>query len=260
MVEIGWDIERGEGPLVAVALHGGRRVDPAVLPYMCVDEVTRQREGDPYTDRWTSIGDHRVIAHTSRFQVDLNRPREQAIYAGPDQAWGIDVWREPLPADIRQAVLARHAMFYAEIRALLEALIEQHGPLLVLDLHSYCHRREGPDAPPDDPGLNPEINLCTKTLELDRWGGVLDRIEDALRDHGAGRRSLDVRRDVKFTGGAFVQWVNGRYPDAACCLQIEVKKTFIDEWTGALDIERHAAIHAALEAAAAAGRDALPRH
>lgn len=253
-VDVAWQIDQGQGPLVAVALHAGHRVDPRIEPLMRADEITRLREEDPYTDRWTPVGDHQVVVHTSRFQIDMNRPHELAIYAGPEQAWGIDVWREPLPDDLRAGILAHHGRFYGQVETLLDELVERHGRIVVFDLHSYCHRRNGPDAPVDDPALNPDINLCTKTLDLSNWGPLVDAVENAMRAHGAGRFSLDVRRDVKFTGGRFVRWVNDHYGPRACGLQVEVKKTFMDEWTGALDQERHAAIGGAIEGAAGATR------
>ncbi len=253
-VQVSWEIVRGQGPLVAVALHAGHRVDPAVERYMRISEGDRGREEDPYTDRWTPAGDHQVVVHTSRFQMDMNRPHELAIYSGPEQAWGLDVWREPLPDELCAAAIVHHDRFYGAVQALLDELLQTHDRLVVFDLHSYCHRRAGPDAPADDPALNPDINLCTRTIEMARWRGLVDRVEAALRAHGAGRFALDVRRDVKFTGGRFVQWVNDAYGDRACGLQIEVKKTFMDEWTGALDTERHAAIGDAIHAAADAAR------
>ena len=32
-------------------------------------------------------------ARRSRFEVDLNRPREEAVYRVPEDCWGLDVWR-----------------------------------------------------------------------------------------------------------------------------------------------------------------------
>ena len=200
----------GEGPILAVAQHAGHHVRSEVAVYHAVDDATRQREEDPYTDRWTVIGDHRVLARTSRFEFDLNRPPDKAIYSGPAQAWGIDVWREQLPAELRTASLRRHQAFYDEVGALIDRLVERHDRVAVLDLHTYCHRRGGPDAPADDPAGNPEINLCTKFIDRRRWGAMLARITEDLTLHGLDGRRLDVRENIKFTGGNFVRWIMGR--------------------------------------------------
>ena len=75
---------------------------------------------------------------------------------------------------------------------------------------------------------NPEINVGTGSLDRDRWGTVVDAFLEALP-----RR--DARENVRFRGGELSRWVNGRYCDRGCALAIEFKKTFMDEWTGALD-------------------------
>ena len=257
MSAVRWRIEPGEGPVVAVAQHAGHDVSPDVLSYMAVDEATRLREEDPFTDGWLFLGDHRAQALQSRFEVDFNRPRELAIYAGPAQAWGIDVWREPLPDPLRQRTLQRFDAWHAEVDRLLDAVVTRHDRVLLLDLHSYCHRRGGPDAPHDDPALNPEINLCTATLDGGRWGSLLDRFEAELQRFDLDGWRLDVRRDVKFTGGTFVQRVNRERGDRVCALQVEVRKSYMDEWTGVLEPERHAAYGRALAAALAAVRPLL---
>jgi hypothetical protein len=170
----------------------------------------------------------------SRFEVDLNRPRAQAVYRVPDDAWGLDVWREPLPDDVVARSLARYDAFHAAVGALLDTVHERHGPFAVLDLHSYNHRRDGAGSPPADPEANPEVNLGTSTLDRGRFGRVVDRFAEALRDGGAAE-PWDVRMDVKFRGGNFVRWIHDRYPGTAVALAIEFKKTFMDEWTGAPD-------------------------
>jgi hypothetical protein len=47
---------------------------------------------------------------------------------------------------------------------------------------------------------------------------------------------LDCRCDVKFPGGYFSRWVNSTFGTRVLCLAIELKKTFMNEWTGELDI------------------------
>ena len=73
---------------------------------------------------------------------------------------------------------------------------------------------------------------------------------DAMRQfHFLGRR-LDVRENVKFQGGHFSRWIHRRYPESVCAPAIELKKVFMDEWTGRLDRREHGAIGRALESAA----------
>src|ERR1051325_205611 len=55
----------------------------------------RQRfvEEDPYTDQLTAVAGTSLVVHRSRFEVDMNRARERAVYRTPGDAWGPPVWR-----------------------------------------------------------------------------------------------------------------------------------------------------------------------
>lgn len=255
----GFEVHPGEGPLVATAIHAGHMLRDEVARGLRVVAATRRREEDPHTDRWTPLAPTRVIVSRSRFEVDLNRPREQAVYRAPADAWGLEVWREP-PADaLVERSLALHDAFYAKMERLLADLVARHGRIAVLDLHSYCHRRGGPDAPIDDPQQNPEINLGTESVDRAVFGPLVDRFIADLRSFDLDGRHLDVRENVKFRGGYFVRWVNGRFPGAACALPVEVKKFFVDEWTDALDVVEHQRVGDALRCTVPGLLEALSR-
>jgi len=72
-------------------------------------------------------------------------------------------------------------------------------------------------------------------------------------------RRLDVRENVKFFGGQVPRWVHENFPHTVCALAIEVKKFFMNEWTGELDSKQHQAIGSALAAAATAVREELEK-
>ncbi len=137
---------------------------------------------------------------------------------------------EPLSDREVEQSLALYDDFYAELGRRLDE-VAARGPFILLDLHSYNHRRDGADAPPQAVAENPEINVGTGSLDRDRWGAVVDAFHDALSHR-------DVRDNVRFRGGELSRWVNARYPDRGCALAIEFKKTFMDEWTGTLDEAR----------------------
>lgn len=128
------------------------------------------------------------------------------------------------------------------------------GRFVVLDLHSYNHRRDGPAQPPADPALDPDVNVGTGSVDRGRWGSLVDRFVDDLREHELGGRALDVRENVRFQGAHLIRWVNARFPGAGCALAVEVKKVFMDEHTGVLDPGAWKEIHRALETAAAGCR------
>jgi N-formylglutamate deformylase len=215
--------------VIATAIHAGHELRPEIAASTALDDATRMREEDPFTDRLTAIGTAAVVAHRSRFEVDLNRPREQAVYRGPDDAWGLDLWVRPLSDREIEESLVLYDDFYRELEHRLDD-VAARGPFVVLDLHSYNHRRDGAEAPAEAPAENPEINVGTGSLDRDCWSAVVDAFISAIPDR-------DVRENVRFRGGELSRWVNTRYRDRGCALAIEFKKTFMDEWTSALDTD-----------------------
>jgi N-formylglutamate amidohydrolase len=246
-----WQTEVGEAPLVACAVHDGRAVRPEVGELLRLTDAERRYEEDPFTGRWTSVAPTRVVASRSRFEVDLNRPRELAVYLGPENAWGLEVWKSRPSQALIDRSLADYDGFYAHWQRLLEGLLARHPRVVVFDLHSYNHRRQGPDGPAADPEQNPEINVGTRTMDRPHWARVVDRAMAELRQADYLDRHLDVRENVKFFGGHLATWTHQHFPRSVCVLAIEVKKTFMDEWSGALDERRFQALARALESAAA---------
>jgi N-formylglutamate amidohydrolase len=206
-----------------------------VAPLLAVTEADRLREEDPFTDRWTEIADNRVIVHRSRFEVDINRPRDKSVYVIPDDAFGLQVWATAPPDGVVDRSRIVYDGFYRDFRALCDEVEANHGRFVVLDLHSYNHRRSGPDAPVDDPEKNPEVNVGTGSLDRDRWGDLVDRFNESIAQFPFDGGHLDVRENVRFKGGHLSRWVNENYPTSGCALAIEIKKIYMDEWTGVSD-------------------------
>ncbi|MCE5191827.1 MAG: N-formylglutamate amidohydrolase [Actinomycetia bacterium] len=223
---------RGAGPLVAVALHGGHELRPDLAAISRLSDRDRLREEDPYTAAWTGCAPSRVVVNRSRFEVDCNRPRERAVYRAPEDAWGLPVWREALPESAAAASLGLYDDFYVRLGAVLADVIARHGIALVLDLHSYNHRRDGASEPPAAQEENPDVNLGTGHLDRVRWGSVADAFVDRMR---VAMPEADVRENVRFKGGHFAHWAEETFRGDACVLAIEFKKTYMDEWTGELD-------------------------
>ncbi len=237
---------KGTSPIVAVALHSGHLVRPEVQPYLRLSDEQRLHEEDPFTGRWTVIADNRAIAHYSRFECDLNRPRDKALYLRPEDAWGLDVWHHPVPESIVEHSLKRYDRFYQRLFDLVESLLKRHRRIVVLDLHTYNYRRSGPQAEPANPVDNPEINLGTGSLDRARWAAMVERFIGDLRAFDFLGRNLDVRENVRFRGGEMARKLHARYPASVCVLAIEVKKFFMDEWTLQLDPQRYQAVLRAL--------------
>ena len=228
-------------PVMTTAIHAGHDLRPELADLIALDEAARRREEDPFTDE-LAVGGNRVVVHRSRFEVDLNRPADRAVYQRPDDAWGLQVWRRPLPPQEVERSLAIHGRFYAAMANCLDRLARQ-GPFAVLDIHSYNHRRDGVAAPPVE---NPELNVGTDDMDRSRWSPVVDPFVDEMRARLVDGHHLDVRENVRFCGGHLAHWVHERYPDRGCVLALEFKKVFMDEQTGVTDADHLAVLRRTL--------------
>ena len=217
---------------MATAIHAGHGLRRSIAALTALDDATRLREEDPFTDRLAAVGGTTVMVHRSRFEVDLNRPRDASVYQVPDDAWGLDLWRAPLPADDVAAVPA------AVRRLLLGAgaaagrgggawAVRRVGPAL---LQPPPRRRRRAPAPVErEPGGQ----------RRDRFArpGSLGSVSSTGSSDDLGRRKvaghrLDVRENVRFRAASSAAGSTRGTTPAGCALAIEFKKVFMDEWTG----------------------------
>lgn len=237
-----WELRRGSGPLIGIALHAGHNLRAEIVPLLAIDEAVRFREEDPYSDYWTLACGTQLLTLRSRFEVDLNRPRHEAVYQSPADAWGKRIWNEPPGQEIVDSSLAEHDRFYRELEKDLSDIEREEGRFVVLEFHSYNHRRSGPEAAAADAFQNPEINVGTGNMNREIWAPVVDCFMDTLASFDFLGRHLDVRENVNFQGRYLSQFVSERFPNTGCAMAIEVKKFFMDEWTGLADTRQISAL------------------
>jgi len=106
-----WEITEGQGPIVATAIHDGHELRAEVLEGSGLTDLARLREEDPYTGTLTSAGDTRIVVRKSRFEFDLNRPRDRAVYIKPEDAWDLPVWKEEPSAEVVARSLVEYDAF-----------------------------------------------------------------------------------------------------------------------------------------------------
>jgi len=228
-----WTQHRGYSPVVATAIHNGHMTRDAVERCFAVSEDARLREEDPFTEFIIRDFPNRLVVHRSRFEVDINRPREGAIYLRPEQAWGLNVWTCELPRDVVEQSLAIHEEYYAMLKSFLAGIERCHGRFVVLDVHSYNHRRGGPEAEPMAAAEAPDVNLGTFSMNRRKWAHVVDAFAEALRTFDFPGGPLDVRENVAFQGrGEQARFIHEHFPDTGCAIAVEFKKFFMEEWTG----------------------------
>jgi len=240
-----WHVSLGDGPVVGVATHAGHEMRPELLSQLAIDEATRIREEDPYTDFWTLACHSQIVARRSRFEIDLNRPLEEAICVQPEDCWNLKVWDAPIGQAAMERSRAEHRAFYDMFEEVLRRIERRYGKFVIYDIHSFNHRRAGPHAAPADPAANPEVNVGTGTLDRSRWGPLVDQFITDLREFDFVGDHLDVRENVNFRGRHLAEFVHRTFPENGCVLAVEVKKFFMDEWTGVGSPEH---INAMLEA------------
>ena len=236
-----------ENPIIATAIHDGHLFSENLKQISALSESERLREEDPFTGRWTNISENRIIANFSRFEVDLNRPREKCIYLEPEDAWGLNLWHSKPSPEVIVEIMSKYDDFYEKVRREITYLLKNISGIVVLDLHSYNHRREGPDKPPADSDMNPEINVGTGNMNRGYWAPLVDGFMKDMQSYNYFGMSLDVRENIKFRGGHFSNWLHENFSSQVCCMSIEFKKFFMDEWTGDPDEKHITEIYALLQ-------------
>ncbi len=231
-----WTLQRGAGPVAAAAIHDGHGLRAEVAELTALPDAERLREEDPFTGQAIRGVPTHIIAHRSRFEVDLNRDAQTAVYRTPEQCWGLEVWSGPLGEPVVERSLDYHRRFYATVANVLDEIAADHPRFVLLDVHSYNHRRGGPDAPPTPAEEAPEINIGTFSMPREEWAWLVDPLMQAMREYDFGGRHLDVRENVAFQGkGELTRFVHQRYPGVGCAIAVEFKKFYMDEWTGEPD-------------------------
>lgn len=232
-----WTVQHGAGPIVATAIHDGHAFRPEVAAAIALPDSERLREEDPFTGQAVTGVPTHVIVHRSRFEFDLNRPPDSAVYQTPEQCWGLELWKPGQPDEqLVTRSLAIHSNYFLMLGELLDEIAERHERFVLIDVHSYNHLRDGPDSPPTPQRKAPDINIGTFSMPRDHWAFLIDPLTEAIRGFDFNGRNLDVRENVAFEGRGYqTRFVHERYPLRGCAIALEFKKFFMDEWTGRPD-------------------------
>ena len=222
--------------MAAAAIHDGHGLRAEVAALIALSDADRLREEDPFTGQAIVDVPTHIVAHRSRFEADLNRDAQTAVYRTPEQCWGLNLWRTPPGEDLVERSLEYHRRFYAAIAAVLDEIAADYPRFVLLDIHSYNHRRDGPEASPASAEGAPEINIGTFSMPRNDWAWLLDPLIQVMRAYDFGGRNLDVRENVAFQGrGELTRFVHERYPGVGCAIAVEFKKFYMDEWSGKPD-------------------------
>jgi len=215
-------------PFWAFAIHKGHELRQKVKDKIKLTEKQRLREEDPFTDEFANISANRVIVYRSRFEVDLNRKRKRAVYRNPEDAWGLEIWKNKPEKNIINRALELYDNFYDEICELLEKVHKRHGYSVIYDLHSFNYRRDQYDVNKNFP----DIIVGTGKIDRTRWLPAIKRIIKIMKEFDFPGKELHVVENSIFPGGNFPYQIANKFPQKCCILSLEFKKFFMNEKTG----------------------------
>ena len=207
-------------PYVCTAIHAGSRMRPELEAKCLLNKAERYFEEDPHTDRFIQSLPITLVGNDSRYDYDLNRDEENAIY---DIAWGKQVWKEALSDEERAASLQKHRNFYRVVHALVTKLESMFGAALVYDIHSYNYRRHKESY---------LFNIGIENIDIARYNSQISFWKKELLKVKVKKVATDVSVNHIFYGRGYLLKMVKEHFKHTLVLATEVKKVFMDERTG----------------------------
>jgi N-formylglutamate deformylase len=227
-------------PVLVEVPHAGLAIPDAVRDELSATPAQVLRDSDIYVDKLCadapSRGAHLLVAHASRFVVDLNRAEDDVDgRTVPDhpapkgtQPRGV-VWRmttkgHPLmsgPLDYKRLErrLARfHRPYHTALSETLHELRARHGYAILIAAHSMPSARRGQKRADVVPGTRSGTTADRR---------LIDAVAAHFRDAG-----LSVRHDEPYRGG-YTTGYYGRPSEGWHAVQIELNRgLYVDEGNG----------------------------
>lgn len=204
---------------VCGAVHDGHQFRKELWDNCLHTEYERWYEEDPCTKQMVQSHPIVIAGCDSRFEYDLNRPPESAIYS---DAWGKQLWKKPLSKSAIDKSLAKHTNFYKVVHALIKQLESIHGAVVVYDMHSYNWKRWDREVPTWNLGT---VNINTKKFadEIERWCNYLASIK--LPNNIVNTAKIN---DTFHGNGYFLKYITNHFNNTLV-LATEIAKVYCDE-------------------------------
>ncbi|OIQ36116.1 MAG: hypothetical protein BM563_11405 [Bacteroidetes bacterium MedPE-SWsnd-G1] len=206
-------------PLVCAAVHDGHQFRKSLWSNCLHSEYDRWFEEDPCTKEMIQTFPIVIAGCDSRFEYDLNRAPETAIY---EDAWGKKLWKEQLPIKERELSLTKHTSFYKVVHALIDQLEKIYPSVLVVDMHSYNWKRWDREVP--------TINIGSANIDNLRFGEDVELWREQLSKMilPNGIKSTSLINDTFQGNGYFLKYITLNFNNSLV-LATEVKKIYCDE-------------------------------
>ena len=224
-------------PYACAAVHNGSQFRKELWTKCLHSEYDRWYEEDPETK--TMLQPHPIVISgmDSRFEYDLNRDLDNAIY---EDAWGKQLWKEPLTEGETARSLEKHQNFYKVVHALIKKLELKFGCCVVYDLHSYNWKRWDREVP--------TWNLGTANIDHKRFENAIEAWREQLS-------KIKLPNDIPTTAkvndtfegnGYFLKFISNNFNNTLV-LATEVAKIYCDELEKVIYPEVVAAIRKGLK-------------
>jgi hypothetical protein len=202
------------------AVHDGHQFRKELWEHCMHTEYERWYEEDPATKEMVKSHPIVIAGMDSRFEYDLNRAPETAIY---DDAWGKQLWHSPLPLEMKDRSLSKHVNFYKVVHALISKLEEKFGVCVVYDMHSYNWKRWQREVP--------TWNLGTSNVDQDRFGESIEAWRSDLEKMPLpnGIKSTSKINDTFQGNGYFLKFITQNFNNTLV-LATEIAKVYCDEY------------------------------
>ncbi len=205
-------------PYVCGAVHNGHQFRKELWNKCLHTEYERWYEEDPETKNMVQSHPIIIAGRDSRFEYDLNRSEECAIY---EDAWGKKLWKEPLTHSEKEKSLQKHQNFYKVVYALIKKLEQKFGSVVVYDMHSYNRQRWDREVPVFNLGTSNVDQKYNKDIEL--WRQTLEQIK--LPN---GIKTTAKINDVFKGNGYFLKFITQNFSNTLV-LATEVSKVYCNE-------------------------------
>ncbi|MGJ8592896.1 MAG: N-formylglutamate amidohydrolase [Aquaticitalea sp.] len=206
-------------PYVCAAVHDGHQFRKELWDNCLHTEYERWYEEDPMTKAMVQSHPIVIAGMDSRFEYDLNRAPDDAIYK---DAWGKQLWKQPLSEEMKSKSLNKHHEFYKVVHQLIKTLEKKFGSCVVYDMHSFNMERWDREVP--------TWNLGTSNVDNNRFGSIIEEWRRLLSE-------MELPHDLKskaeindtFQGnGYFLKFITDNFSNTLV-LATEVSKIYCDE-------------------------------
>jgi len=204
---------------VCAAVHDGHQFRKELWDNCLHTAYERWYEDDPATKTMIDTQPIVIAGLDSRFEYDLNRAPEVAIY---EDAWGKELWKEPLSEEMKSLSLSKHEAFYRVVNVLMNKLQDIHTHCIVYDMHSYNWKRWSREVP--------TWNLGTQNVDQDRFGEQIELWRNSLSEIqlANGISSKAAVNNTFYGNGYFLKFITSRFKNTLV-LATEIAKIYCDE-------------------------------